>query len=231
MSKSLGNYVGLTESPDEIFGKIMSISDELMLRWYDVLEADLAPTVRKALSAGSLHPREAKARLAERQVERFHGATAAGEARNRFDERFSRKALPPEMLPSLELRRGFPGEVQLPDLLVEGGLVKSKSEARRLIGQGAVRIDGKVISTERYRAGSSTSERGSPVQIVVEVGKRRALRFVFMGGVIPPLPRCDSVLFSKRQPRSTARRVSVLTSWEASDYKAGSRQYGSLFEN
>src|SRR5262249_44824801 len=98
MSKSLGNSVGVTESPDEIFGKIMSISDVLMLRWYDVLEPDRAAAVRSGLGAGHVHPRDAKADLAARQVERFHGSAAASDARRRFHERFGRGKLPPEMV-------------------------------------------------------------------------------------------------------------------------------------
>lgn len=179
MSKSLGNYVGVTDGPDEIFGKVMSVSDELMLRWYDVLDPEQAPTVRSELTAGILHPREAKARLAFQQVVRFHGDAAAEEARRRFDERFRRKGLPVEMLPNYEVGRALPGEIQLPELLVESGLVKSKTEARRLIGQGAVRIDGRVVEAERYRTNGSAG--ASVDAIVVEVGKRRALRFVFSG--------------------------------------------------
>jgi tyrosyl-tRNA synthetase len=185
MSKSLGNYVGVTESPDEMFGKIMSVSDELMLRWYDVLEAERAEAVRSEIASGGLHPREAKARLAEGQVRRFHGEEAAAGARLRFDERFRRKGLPAEMLANHEVRLRLPSELQLPELLVEGGLAKSKSEARRLISQGAVRVEGKVVSSERYP--TDTGSAAGAGALVVEVGKRRALRFIFLGDDSSPL--------------------------------------------
>lgn len=180
MSKSLGNYVGVTETPDDIFGKIMSISDVLMLRWYDVLEPHRAAQVRSDLESGRLHPRDAKADLASRQVERFHGLSAAHEARRRFDERFGRGRLPAEMVDVQTLDRAAPGEISLPGLLTESGLTKSNSEARRLIGQGAVRVDGRVVTSERYHSASSTSAMGR-VELLVEVGKRRARRFVFTG--------------------------------------------------
>jgi tyrosyl-tRNA synthetase len=178
MSKSLGNYVGVTEPADEIFGKIMSISDQLMLRWYDVLELDQASAVRADIGAGRLHPREAKARLAERQVERFHGRHSAENARRRFDERFGRGALPAEMVQE-ETRKGpLPPEIVLPSFLTESGLTKSNTDARRLIAQGAVRINGKVVGSERYDTGMDVGF-GSSAELLVEVGKRRVRRFRF----------------------------------------------------
>lgn len=180
MSKSLGNYVGLTDPPDEIFGKIMSISDELMLRWYDVLESDRGDVVRRELSAQRLHPRTAKADLAESQVRRFHGAAAGEQARRLFDERFARRELSAAMVPE-EMRPGpLPAVIALPAFLTETGLTKSNSDARRLIGQGAVRINGKVAATERYA--SEISDRPSEgAVLLVEVGKRRVRRFRFEG--------------------------------------------------
>lgn len=175
MSKSLGNYVGVTEEADEIFGKIMSISDDLMLRWYDVLEAEIAAVVRRDVAAGVLHPREAKARLAARQVERFHGSSAAETARHRFDERFSRGSRSEDVIPEEKRQGPVPGEIALPAFLAEVGLVKSRSDARRLIGQGAVRINGDVVLTERY-----ISEKANDSSVLlVEIGKRRARRFRF----------------------------------------------------
>ena len=180
MSKSLGNYVGVTEPPDEIFGKIMSISDVLMQRWYDVLEPDRASSVRAALQTERMHPRDAKAELAAGQVERFHGRAAADEARRRFDERFTRGKLTSEMVDVQTLDRRAPREISLPGLLTEGGLTKSNSEARRLISQGAVRIDGRVVTSERYPTDSASGE-SARTELLVEVGKRRARRFVFAG--------------------------------------------------
>jgi tyrosyl-tRNA synthetase len=175
MSKSLGNYVGVSESADEIFGKVMSISDALMLRWYDLLEPDLAAKIRRDLTSGVLHPRDAKADLAASQVNRFHGVDAATEAANRFNRRFARGELPPELVSEWRSPEPLGEEVALPTLLTQMGLTKSNSDARRLIAQGAVRIDGKVTRSERYQPGP---ENG-PVTLLIEVGKRRACRALF----------------------------------------------------
>jgi tyrosyl-tRNA synthetase len=175
MSKSLGNYVGVTDSADEMFGKVMSISDDLMFRWYDVLDLENAALVRRDVGSGALHPREAKARLATQQVERFHGGSAAGEARHRFDERFSRGSRSDDVIPEEKREGSLPGEIALPAFLAEVGLVKSRSDARRLIGQGAVRINGSVVVSERYLTGDSEMT----ATLLVEVGKRRARRFRF----------------------------------------------------
>lgn len=177
MSKSLGNYVGVTEPPDEIFGKVMSISDELMLRWYDILLADEAQSVRGQLRAGSLHPRRAKADLAAAQVARFHGGSAAEDARRRFDERFARGQLSLEDIEEERSDEPLPAELVLPTLLTRSGLTKSNSDARRLIAQGAVKINGSVVLTDRY-----STEHASDGSFLVEIGKRRVKRFRFLIG-------------------------------------------------
>jgi tyrosyl-tRNA synthetase len=182
MSKSLGNYVGIRESPDEMFGKIMSISDELMGRWYEILEPHDARAVADQVRSGSLHPREAKARLGARQVAKFHGQSAADLARERFDERFRKHELPESMVRLWEAGESLPPEIVVPALLTKSGLTKSNSEARRLIAQGAVRIDGRVLASERYRTDDDASNR-DPV-LLVEVGKRRACRVVFSGRAV-----------------------------------------------
>ncbi len=179
MSKSLGNSIGILEAPDEIFGRIMSISDELMLRWYDVLAPADAASVRSRLASSSLHPREAKAMLAERQVARFHGTGAATAARQRFDQRFGRGELPPELVPVREMGEPLPQELNLPGLLTRIGLTRSNSEARRLIKEGAVRIEGTVIHSERYRTDSVARGEGDRHLLLVEVGKRRVCRLSF----------------------------------------------------
>ncbi|MCC6850314.1 MAG: tyrosine--tRNA ligase [Deltaproteobacteria bacterium] len=183
MSKSLNNYVGLTEAPDEMFGKIMSISDMLMSRWYSVLEPEIAAEVAADLQAGRRHPRETKALLAERQVARFWNPTAAAEARRRFDERFAKRSLADDLIPE-EARPGpLPAEIALPGFLADAGLAKSNSEARRLISQGAVRINGVRVSSERYSWKSSDrAEGGADRVLVVEVGKRRVRKFRFLDG-------------------------------------------------
>ena len=180
MSKSLGNSVGITEPPDEIFGKTMSVSDELMLRWYEVLEPAMAPAVREHLASGRLHPREAKANLAERQVSRFHGAAAATGARRRFDQRFGRGELPPELTPVWESEEVLPPEISVPALMTQVGLTKSNSEARRLISQGAVRVDGQVLTGERYRTDAVRRSVDGKITFLLEVGKRRACRLSFV---------------------------------------------------
>ncbi len=176
MSKSLGNYVGVTEPADEIFGKIMSISDALMLRWYALLDGDRVSFVRASLEDGSLHPREAKAQLAEGQVRRFHGDSAALEARRRFDERFAKRGVSAELIPEEKMAGEVPESIALPAFLTQNGLTKSNSDARRLISQGAVRINGSVVVSDCYHA--ENSDEGL---LLVEVGKRRARRFRFDG--------------------------------------------------
>ena len=179
MSKSLANAVGITESPDEIFGKIMSISDDLMLRWYDVLEPGDAAAVREQLASGRLHPREAKANLGELQVRKFHTAAAAAGARRRFDQRFAEGELPSEFVQVWESEETAPAELSLPSLLTRIGLTKSNSEARRLISQGAVRVEGLVLKSERYRTDTVVGEASGRVSFLIEVGKRRACRVSF----------------------------------------------------
>jgi tyrosyl-tRNA synthetase len=179
MSKSLGNYVGITEPPDEIFGKVMSISDDLMLRWYDLLEPDVAPSVRSDLARGALHPRDAKADLAERQVAKFHHPDAAEAARARFDERFRRGELRRELVPEWVAPGALPPELALPALLTQAGLTKSNGEARRLVAQGAVRIDGAVVRAERVPTDRLDTDAAGRVEVLVEVGKRRATRIIF----------------------------------------------------
>jgi tyrosyl-tRNA synthetase len=179
MSKSLGNCVGVSEPADEIFGKVMSISDALMLRWYDLLESERAAGVRRDLASGVLHPRQAKADLAARQVARFHGEDAATEARARFDSRFTRGELPPELVSEWRSPEPLGSEITLPALLTQMGLTKSNSDARRLIAQGAVRIDGTVTRTERYQPAAQDGSPEGPVALLVEVGKRRVCRALF----------------------------------------------------
>jgi len=179
MSKSLGNYVAVNEPPDQIFGKIMSISDELMLRWYDVLAARLAGEVRQELRASTLHPRDAKARLAELQVARFYGREAAEHARARFDERFRERRLPPEMIEVQQFEESLPGTLSLSSLLARSGLTKSSSEARRLISQRAVRVDGTLVLHDRHLAECVAPRSDGAPSFLVEIGRRRARRFVF----------------------------------------------------
>jgi tyrosyl-tRNA synthetase len=168
MSKSLGNYVGVAEPPAEIFGKVMSISDALMLRWYELLtDVDLA-ALRREIERGAVHPMEAKKRLAEILTTRFHGAAAGAAARHGFEERFQQRHLDPGALDEVTATRSD-GALWLPRLLHDAGLVKSSSEARRLLKQRAVRIDGTTVESEQFACAAGA-------ELVLEVGKRRAIR-------------------------------------------------------
>ncbi len=147
MSKSLGNYIGIAEPPDEMFGKIMSISDELMWRYFELLSfrpMEEVEAFRKACGEGA-NPRDYKVKLALEIVTRFHGAEAAQKALENFEARFKQGILP-EDLPLQRLPSPDPEGYAIANLLKDAGLVKSTSEALRMIKQGAVRIDGERVS-------------------------------------------------------------------------------------
>lgn len=166
MSKSLGNAIGISEPPDEIFGKILSLSDALMLRYYELLTEVSLATLRDDLAAGRLHPLEAKKELAEQLVSRFHGAAAGPLARRRFEERFQRREIPGD-LPL----QAWPGQAALPllGLLVDTGLVPSRSEGRRMLRQGAVRVDEVRVTDE----GHEVAAPGLGERRILQVGSRR----------------------------------------------------------
>ncbi len=169
MSKSLGNYVGITEPPGEMFGKLMSISDDLMWRYFQVLSfrsLDDIERLRKRVADG-MNPRDAKFELAGEIVARFHDAAAAEAAKQEFIARFREGAMPEEM-PELTLASEG-GTLGIAHLLKGAGLVSSTSEAFRMIKQGAVRIDG-----ERIDDRSLTIDAGSTN--VYQVGRRRFAR-------------------------------------------------------
>ncbi|MEK6327676.1 MAG: tyrosine--tRNA ligase [Actinomycetota bacterium] len=169
MSKSFGNYVGVTEAPEEMFGKLMSVPDTAMGEYYRLLlGAELDP---------SAHAGEAKRELARRLVERFHGAGAATAAEERFNRLHVRKELPDEIAEAAVEASGPNGSVHVPALLAEHfGL--SRSEARRLIDQGGVRIAGTVLEAGRLDVPASELDGE-----VLQVGKRRHRRLrVAQGG-------------------------------------------------
>jgi tyrosyl-tRNA synthetase len=175
MSKSLGNYVGVTETPGEMFGKLMSISDELMWRYYSLL-TELSQSeverVRADVDAGTLHPKTAKVRLATRIVTDFHSAEAAARAAEDFDARFARGELATDALP--EVRVTVPGaSIALSRLLVDAGLATSASDASRKVQQGGVKVDRQKVSDPRTRLPVSQGE------VVLEAG-RRAVRVVLV---------------------------------------------------
>ena len=169
MSKSLGNYVGITEAPGEMFGKLMSVSDELMWRYFELLSFrsldDLASLKRQV--ADGMNPRDAKFELASEIVERFHGSGAADAAREEFIARFREGAMPDEM-PEVTLA-GENGRLGIAHLLKKAGLVSSTSEAFRMIRQGAVRIDGVRVEDRGLEISAGTTH-------VYQVGKRKFSR-------------------------------------------------------
>jgi tyrosyl-tRNA synthetase len=169
MSKSLGNTIGITEAPGEMFGKLMSISDDLMWRYFELLSFrsldDLAALKRRV--ADGMNPRDAKFELASEIVERFHDGSAAQAAREEFVARFREGAMPDEM-PELTLS-GENGRLGLAHLLKQAGLVSSTSEAFRMIRQGAVRIDGVRVEDRALEISAGTTH-------VYQVGKRKFSR-------------------------------------------------------
>jgi tyrosyl-tRNA synthetase len=173
MSKSLDNYVGVTEPSKEMYGKLMSISDELMFRYYELLtDMSLAEIekLRKQIKAGKIHPKRAKMDLAHQIVADFHSRAEAEQAEEAFEAVFRKGELPEDM-PEYRLPQGAK-TVMLSRLMVDAGLVSSKSEAGRLITQGAVQIDGDRVPADRELAIESSGS------FVLKVGKRRFCRVI-----------------------------------------------------
>jgi tyrosyl-tRNA synthetase len=171
MSKSLGNYVGIAESPGEIFGKLMSISDQLMWRYIELLSFEPMTAVRawREQVAGGRNPRDIKVLLAREIVARFHGARAAEQANEDFERRFRHGELPEDM-PEVTLEAPD-GDLAVPQLLKLAGLVPSVSEALRMIEQGGVKLDGARVADKALRVA-----RGR--KLVAQVGKRRFARIL-----------------------------------------------------
>jgi tyrosyl-tRNA synthetase len=174
MSKSLGNYIGINEPPQEIFGKVMSISDDLMWRYYELctdLSVDEIASLRRAAEQGERNPRDIKAELAKMIVRDFHSATDAARAEEEFNRIFRSKQAPEE----IEERAVPAGNWNLPELLVELELASSKAEARRLIEQGGVYIDGERC-TAVNRVLMLTASQPPFDSKNIRVGKRRFVR-------------------------------------------------------
>ena len=174
MSKSLDNYVGVHDAPGEMFGKLMSIPDAIMWRYFDLLSLkgnEEIARLRRIVDDGG-NPRDVKYELALELVERFHDAAAAERAKRAFVERFSRGALP-EDLETVTLSVGEEGR-PIANVLAEAGLTSGTSDAHRMVKAGAVRIDG-----ERVSDGRSVMRAGAAV--VMQVGKRRVARVVLVG--------------------------------------------------
>ena len=173
MSKSLGNYIGITEAPGEIFGKMMSIPDELMWSYYELL-TDRTPqeiaALKKEVSGGKLHPMDAKMRLAQEIIIGFHGESAARKAAENFQRVFRDRQAPVEA-PVVKLPKG--AAKKLTSLLVDLKLVPSKSEAERLIKQGGVEIDEARVDDPRRDIDLS-----KPAEFLLRAGKKKFLRVI-----------------------------------------------------
>ena len=166
MSKSLGNYIGINEPPQEIFGKIMSITDDLMWRYYELC-TDLSVTQIAALRESGRNPRDIKADLAKRIVVDFYSGAEALRAEEEFNAMFRNKQAPED----IEERTAASGAWKLPKLLVELGLVPSMAEARRVIEQGGVYVDGERRTQTDFEVGINSDH-----SVLVQVGKRKFVR-------------------------------------------------------
>ena len=169
MSKSLGNYIGITDSPSDMFGKIMSISDDLMWRYYDLLSFKAIEEIAlyKEQVAGGTNPRDIKIALAKEIIARFHDEAAAEAAHHEFIQRFQKNAIPDEM-PEFTFEAGTEG-MAVANLLKEAALVASTSEAMRMIKQGAVKMDGEKVADQKAIFNSLQ-------EAVFQVGKRKFAR-------------------------------------------------------
>ena len=170
MSKSLGNYIGVNELPDNIFGKVMSVSDVLMIRYYELV-SNISPKnfkeLKEGIKSGAVHPMEAKKMLASEIVERFYSKEEAEKGRGNFEKTFSLRQAP-EDIQSIDVK--WEGEkMWVPKILTIAGVVKSNSEARRLILQGAVELDGERLS-------DSEIELPSNKTYTFKIGKKRFVK-------------------------------------------------------
>ena len=166
MSKSLNNYIGITDAPNEMFGKIMSISDVLMWRYYELLSfkpIEVINGYKEQIAAGS-NPRDVKIDLAKELIERFHDVAAAEAAHQEFINRFQKGALPDD-LPEMDVVTEN-GEIAIANLLKEAGLVTSTSDAMRMIKQGAAKIEGEKITDNKLVINAGCTA-------VYQVGKRK----------------------------------------------------------
>jgi tyrosyl-tRNA synthetase len=163
MSKSYGNAVGLTDAPRDMFGKLMSIPDRMMSRYFELL-TDVAPADLAAIRSGKSHPMESKKRLATEIVAEYHDRDAASDAREYFESKFQRREVPQDV-PVYRIAE----ELWICELLKQLGFAASTNEARRLVGQGAVRVDRQTVSDINFHFVPGQHR-------ILEVGKRRVAR-------------------------------------------------------
>lgn len=169
MSKSYGNYIGIDEPPSEMFGKVMSISDELMWRYYELLTdvpADDLNALKFRCESGAENPRDAKVALANSIITDFHSKKAADEAADDFNRRFVKKEIPDE----IEEKQIDAGNYKIAELIAAVGLAASKGEARRLIEQGGVKVNGEKVTNAGAEVVVANGE------MLLQVGKRRFLK-------------------------------------------------------
>lgn len=175
MSKSLGNYIGIDEPANEMYGKTMSIPDELMVRYFELVTQvpmEEIKTIKQGLDDGSLHPRDVKMRLGREIVSIYHGEEVAKQAEEAFKKVFQQRELPdeiPQFIVTPEVLED--GQVVLPKLLVAANLVSSTSEARRMIKQGGVKINGETAKDINLRF-------NPPPETVIKVGKRKFAQII-----------------------------------------------------
>ena len=170
MSKSMDNYISLTESPTNMFGKLMSISDELMKKYYLLLSRKPATEVEAyvaALTAGTIHPMEAKKNLAAEITGYYHGEAAGKEERDKFEARFTKKQIPDD----IQSITKEAGTINLLDLFLELELIKSKGDGRRLIQQNAVKVNFESHATETLNLEAAS-------EVILKIGKLRMLKIV-----------------------------------------------------
>lgn len=177
MSKSYGNYIGLTDAPNDMFGKVMSIPDELMVKYYrlaSTVPVDQIDAIEKGLAADEIHPNRCKRDLAQNIVAAYYDEEAAKEAEAAFDRQFKQHEVP-EDIPEFaaDLTPNEEGTVYLAKLIADSGLTKSTGDARRMIDQGGVKINGEAVAAKAYNVDPSTLEGA-----VIQVGKRKFVRLV-----------------------------------------------------
>lgn len=168
MSKSLNNYVGINEAPNDMFGKIMSVSDDIMLKYYELLTDDDMGKLTNGLKSGLIHPKKAKEDLASLIVAQYHGQSEADKARKNFEEVFSKKNIPDD-IEELSLADDA---IDIFSLIKKADLAASSGEAKRLLAQGAVSIGGQKI-TDLSQVVKVTKEG-----VVIKVGKRRFIKVI-----------------------------------------------------
>lgn len=177
MSKSYGNYIGLTDAPNDMFGKVMSIPDELMVKYYrlaSTIAVDQIDAIEAGLAAGDIHPNRCKRDLAQNIVAAYYDEAAAQEAEAAFDRQFKQHEVP-EDIPEFaaDLTPNDEGKVYLAKLISDAGLTNSVGDARRMIDQGGVKVNGEAVPAKEYNVAPDTLAGA-----VVQVGKRKFVRLV-----------------------------------------------------